>query len=105
MPRAPKVIHQYGRPYKAKTLSGKWVERQDQIYVPSHREVYPVLDYDTHFIYRDGENLGSTLLCTCGSPAGVIGYEGYKRFASYRGMNVIACIYYTNHGHHADGSH
>ena len=105
MAKAPTIIHQYGRPYKARTLSGKWVERQDQIYVPSHREVFPVLEYDNHFIYYDGDHIGSTLLCTCGSQAGVIGYEGYKEFASYQGQNVIACMHYTDKKCHADGSH
>ena len=104
MPKAPVVIHQYGRPVRAKLPNGTVVERQDAIYVSSYREVFKCLDYDTHFLYYDGNHIGSTLMCTCGSHAGVIGYNGYKRFASYQGPQVLACMYYTNNGCHADGS-
>lgn len=105
MPKAPVVIHQFGRPKKAKLLSGKWIDRPDEIYVPTHHRNYSVLDYDSHFVYRDGEHLGSTLMCTCGAAASVIGYEGYRKYASYQGSQVIACLHYTQYGSHADGSH
>ena len=89
MPKAPVVIHQYGRPVRAKLPNGTVVERQDAIYVSSYREVFKCLDYDTHFLYYDGNHIGSTLMCTCGSHAGVIGYNGYKRFTFHSAIILL----------------
>lgn len=104
MSRAPKVIHQYGRPMKARTLNGDIIERQDKIYVPSYRAVFPTLEYDNHFVYYDPHHIGSTLMCTCGSPAAAFGYEAYSRYCSYMGEKVIGCVEHLQHERHADGS-
>ena len=105
MPKAPVVIHQFGRPVKAKLLNGDIVERQEAIYVPSHRETIPCLEYDNHFIYYNGKQRGSTLMCTCGAPAAAFGYEAYRRYCSYMGERVLGCINHLQYGKHADGSH
>lgn len=104
MNKAPTIIHQFGRPKKAKLLNGRWVDRPEHIFVPSYHDVFPTLDYDNHFVYYDGEHIGSTLMCTCGSAAIVVGYEAYRMYASYMGHNVIACMMHTQQGKHADGS-
>jgi hypothetical protein len=108
MTRVSQVIHQYGRPVNAKTLEGTWVERPEKIYIQSYQAIFPCLDYDSHFVYEDPtttRKYGSTLLCTCGSPAVVVGYDGYMKFASYQGEKVVACLHYTQNECHADGSH
>jgi hypothetical protein len=103
MPRTLTIIHQYGRPKIAKDINGDIIHRQDSIYVPSYKQSFPVLDYDNHFVYAT-RNIGSSLMCTCGSPAVVVGYRAYKQYESYKGMNVIACLSHINTGKHADGS-
>jgi len=102
--RAPSVIHQFGRPVKAKLLDGRIVERQDEIYVPSHHAIYPCLDYDQHFVYYDGNALGSTLRCTCGGTAAAFGYQAYKKYCSYMGEKVIGCVTHLQTGRHDDES-
>jgi hypothetical protein len=103
MPRVSQVIHQYGRPVKARLLDGSIVEREDKIYVPSYGMVYPCLDYDNHFVYYK-KQLGSTLMCTCGSQAAAFGYDAYKKYCSYMGERVIGCIVHLQTGRHGDGS-
>jgi len=102
--KAPTVIHQLGRPVRARTLSGDIIERPDKIFVPSYQAVFPVLDYDNHFIYYDPTHMGSTLMCTCGSAAAAFGYDAYKKYCSYMGERVLGCIQHLQTGGHADGS-
>lgn len=104
MGKAPTVIHQRGRPMKATDVDGRTIEREEYIYVKSHRQWYPVLDYDNHFVYRT-DKTGAALLCTCGSVAAAVGYDAYKQYCSFKGMQVVACLNHTNYGVHADGSH
>src|SRR3972149_7656840 len=103
MPKAPVVIHQYGAPMKARLSNGDLVERQDSIYVPTYKAVFPCLEYDNHFIYYKHQ-MGSTLMCTCGSPAAAFGYEAYKRYCSYIAEKVLGCVAHLQGGKHGDGS-
>jgi len=103
MSKSPTVIHQYGRPHRAKLLNGDIVERRDEIYVPSHHQTMPCLDYDNHFVYSY-QQIGSTLMCTCGSPAAAFGYSAYKKYCSYMGAQVIGCVHHLQTGKHGDGS-
>ena len=102
MPKAPIVIHQYGRPVRARLPNGDVVERQDMVL--SNGILYPALDYDNHFVYRYGKNIGSVLRCTCGSDAAEFGYSAYKKYCSYMGEKVIGCIMHLQTGCHGDGS-
>lgn len=97
------IIHQYGRPVKARMLNGDVIERQDSL--PYDGQVLPCLDYDNHFIYHTNYRvIGSTLMCTCGSPAGAFGYDAYKKYCSYIGFQVLGCISHLQTGRHGDGS-
>lgn len=101
-----KVIRNHNDPNRARTLNGRDVQREKEIYLPSHHAVLPVLQTSMHFCFRDASQpRGSTLFCTCGSFAGVFGYEGYKRYQSFIGIEVIACHHFIQHGFHSDGSH
>lgn len=100
------VIRNTGDPNHAKTLDGIPVERQEVIWLPSHRAFLPVLQTSMHFCFRDGSHArGSTLFCTCGSFGIVVGYEAYRGLNKYIGNEVIACHHYIQFGVHADGSH
>ena len=103
MNRAPVVIHQYGRPVKARDVDGQEIFREDHIYVRAYHQWFNVLEYDNHFVYRT-EKMGAALLCTCGSPAAAVGYQEYMKYSSFKGNQVIACIHHLNTGHHSDGS-
>jgi len=102
MPKAPVVIHQYGRPVKARDVDGREIVREDKIFF--NRHWIPCLEYDNHFVYKTDKIGSATLMCSCGSAAGVVGYRAYKRFASYMGTEVVACLHHINTGRHGDGS-
>ena len=102
----PKIIRNHNDPNRAVTLFGKEVYREKEIYLPSHHAVIPVLQTSMHFCFRDGSQpRGSTLFCTCGAPAVVVGYEAYRKYTSFIANEVIACHNFIQYGVHADGSH
>lgn len=101
-----KVIRHAGDPNHARTLAGKEVQREKEIYLPSHKAILPVLQTSMHFCFRDASQpRGSTLFCTCGAPAIVCGYEAYGKYQSFIGNEVIACLSFIQYGVHSDGSH
>ena len=104
MPKAPVVIHQYGRQKRARMPNGDVVEREDRIYVRSYKTSFPTLEYDNHFIYYDETHIGSTIMCTCGSSGAAFAYDAYKKYCSYQGERVLGCVHHLQYGNHADGS-
>lgn len=104
----PKIIRNHNDPNSAVTLNGRRVERLKEIYLPSeaYRRALPVLQTSMHFCFRDPDVArGTTLFCTCGSPAIIIGYDAYKKHSSYLGNEVISCHSFIQYGVHSDGSH
>lgn len=100
---APKVIRIYNKARIA-YVDGETIERQNEIFIPSYRQWYRTIEEDpTHFSYYRRSGLGSTMMCTCGSPAAIYNYDVYGRFTSVNRGQVIACIHYMEHGRHADG--
>lgn len=100
------IIKHHNDPRSAYTLKGDRVERTEQIFLPSDKQWYPVLQTSMHFCFRDPSNpRGTTLFCTCGSAAGVFGYEAYRHWSSFIGNEVIGCISFLQYKRHADGSH
>lgn len=101
------VIRNWNSPNEAITLSGHKVHRENAIYLKSHEAAYAVLPTAMHFCYKDPTVIrGSTLLCTCGAPAGVFGRVAYKGLTSVNyGNEVIACTSYIQNRVHADGAH
>jgi len=102
----PNIIRNFNSPKEAVTLNGNHVYREQNIYLPSHRAVLPVLQTSMHFCFRDASNpRGSTLFCTCGAAGVVVGFDAYKKYQSYIGHEVIACHSFIMYGVHSDGSH
>jgi len=99
----PSVVRNVGTLKHAKNVDGEEVVRQDRITLKSHEQSYPCLNTDTHFIYKS-RRIGSTTLCTCGAPAVVVGYNYYKQYSSFIGLDVLACKFLIQNGRHADGS-
>lgn len=104
----PNIIRNIN-PKQAELPDGQRVYREDRLYLKSHQEWYPCLPTELHFCFFDPRSVqrsGSTIYCTCGSPAAVFGREGYKQFTDiFYGTNVIACTELIQQGCHADGSH
>jgi hypothetical protein len=106
MPRPNNIIRSRNDPYRAITLNGREVRREKEIYLPSHRQSFPVLQTSMHFCFRDASQpRGSTLFCTCGSFGEIVGYRAYKHLNAYIGNEVIVCHSYIQTNQHADGSH
>jgi hypothetical protein len=100
------VIRNTGDPNNAKTLNGKPVRREKELWLPSYNSFIPVLQTSMHFCYHDPSvPRGTTLFCTCGSPAIVVGYEAYRDLQSYMGNEVIVCHHYIQYKVHSDNSH
>lgn len=106
MPRPNNIIRSHNDPNNATTLGGKPVQRETHIFLPSYRQWFYVLQTSMHFCFRDASMpRGTTLFCTCGAPAIIVGFEAYKKYSSFLGNEVIACHNFIQFGVHADGSH
>lgn len=100
------VIRNSGDPNHAKTLGGIPVQREKELFLKSYQQWFPILQTSMHFCFRDASQpRGSTLFCTCGAPAVIVGYEAYKKYQSFIGNEVIVCHHFIQYGRHADGSH
>ena len=100
---APKVIRIYGKARVA-YVNGERVDRPSEIYIPSYHQWFRTIEEDpTHFTYYNRRNPGSTMMCTCGSTAGIYRFDVYRRFTSVNRGEVIACTHYMERGKHADG--
>lgn len=111
------IIKHYNSPNSAVTTDGNTVQRTDKIWFgePDHKFV-ACAPYDNHFVYDDPEvNKGVkyrwTPMCTCGSPAGIVGYNAYREDASPSSGGIgltpgelIVCLAHAQYGRHADGS-
>lgn len=107
------IIKHFSSPNSAVTADGYTVKRQDTLYFEDG--YIKCAPYDTHFIYDDpGFHKGLvgrwTPMCTCGSPAGIVGYNAYKHDASpttkmesLQPGEMIVCLIHAQTGRHADG--
>ena len=71
------------------------------------------IDYDNQFIALDPSNkVGRWFaMCSCGSPAVIVGHQAYKHGASAGNSDddmvageMLVCYWHTTYGKHADGS-
>jgi len=97
------VVRSVGTRRRSTNLQGQEVERVESVYLSTHHQWYPCLNTDTHFMYKS-KSIGSSTLCTCGSPAVCVSYGQYKRYASFMGMEVMACQSLIQNGVHFDRS-
>ena len=103
MTKAPVVIKVAGQARRA-NMDGLTIERKDEIFVPSYRQWFSQLDTHNHFCFRQEHRMGATLLCSCGSDAGIYNYPAYSKFQSTYVGEVVACTSLMQYGRHADGS-
>lgn len=101
-----RIIRSHNDPNHAITLGGIPVQREKELFLKSYRQWFPVLGTSMHFCFLDySQPRGTTLFCTCGAPAVIVGYEAYRKYSSYIGSEVIVCLNFIQHNVHADGSH
>ena len=98
----PSIVRNLGSARKTRLPSGELVEAAEWIQLSDGK--YPTLSGDIHFVYKT-KNLGSSMMCTCGGEAVVVGYAQYKQYSSYIGNDVIMCLNYAQYGEHRDRSH
>lgn len=89
---------------KVAHLDGRTIERQDRIFVRSENAFYPTVDTYMHFVYKQTWKPGSTLMCTCGSVAGVFRYDAYGKYYSTNKGGMVCCVNHMQTGYHADGT-
>ena len=106
------IIKHYLSPNEGITVDGKKVFRKDKVFVKEWGRFVVCAPYDNHFIYLDESNkMGRWFaMCTCGSPAVVVGANVYKKDASptsgsgIRPGEMLVCLHHAQYGKHADGS-
>lgn len=116
--RLVKIAHFHGDLKTATTADGFTVNRVESIYFPEHGLV-KCAPYDNHFIFDDPgfHKKGIrwkgrwTPMCSCGSPAVIVGYQVYRNDASPTTSaestipgEMIVCYSHATYGKHADGS-
>lgn len=114
------IIHHRNSPNSAVTLDGKEVRREDKLWYSETDDKGYILTgryimcapYDDHFIYADPmfhQIIGRwKYMCTCGSPAVIVGYDVYKDMASYATEGsikgeMLICKYHFENGVHQTG--
>lgn len=97
------IIKFMGRAKRA-NLNGELIEREDTIFVPSEKSWFRTIETYDHFVYRRKKGtFGSTLMCSCGSPAGIFNYDAYSQFQSENMGRLVCCIIHMQSGRHSDG--
>jgi hypothetical protein len=106
------IIKHFGTPNDAVTVDGIRVHRQEKVFVLDAARFIMCAPYDNHFIYLDtSKKVGRWFaMCTCGSPAVIVGYNAYKKDSSpTSGVGIspgemLVCHIHASFGKHADGS-
>ena len=107
-------IRSFGDKNTAITMDGNKVSRQEFIFAEGYNMVR-CIPYELHFVYEDPSKKKGrwSLMCTCGSMAGIISFNDMKQSMTVQGTEtgyVLACIAHTASkqntgiGRHADGS-
>lgn len=127
-----KVVKFTGDRKSAQLADGKMVYRSENIWMGKEYGLVHCSPTGPHFVYADPDfNVKTgqwpmdskgrpykkfigryTPLCTCGSPAGVVGSNVYKGLASPTSKldsttagQMVVCLAMVQLGHHLDGSH
>lgn len=104
------IIHHFGSPNEAYTLDNLKVERQEYLYAGITYGMVRCAPYDDHFIYNDPYKVRPGIdaprwlaMCTCGSPAVIVGTKVYGIYASPEGYLLVCMAHMTNGVHQTGG--
>ena len=87
--------------------------KEGKLWIDAIGRPVKLADYDNHFIALDPTNKKGRwfALCSCGSPAVIVGYNVYKHGASAGNSDdgmvageMLVCYMHSLNGRHADGS-
>jgi hypothetical protein len=100
------IIQHRGSPNSAKTVDGFDVHREEKVFIVDLPGFVPCAPYDDHFVYLDpSTEVGRWFaMCTCGSPAVLVGSIAYKDDGSPQGMMLICYIHATTGLHTTGGT-
>ena len=108
------TVRGWGDKNSAITHDGIKIERQEYFFFPEFsNSLIRATPYELHFIFEDKSKKRGrwTLMCTCGSPAGIVSYKDMNGLMSPTlGELVICCLAHNSSknnvgiGRHADGS-
>lgn len=94
------TVKYYNSPNKVTLDNGLTVTRAEKI------DGVICAPYDNHFIYEVPKRFKRSwfAMCTCGSPAVIVGSDVYKEDASpTKSGQMIVCLSHANTGKHATG--
>jgi hypothetical protein len=75
-----------------------------KIFVPEYGAFVRCAPYGNHFIFEVPVRIkGPAWMCSCGSPAHMVGAKAYGHLSSYKDA-MIVCQNHTTFNRHADGS-
>lgn len=100
------IIKQFNSPTEAVTVDGNKVYRKEKVYIPEWGAFAKCAPYDNHFVYLDTSNkVGRWFaVCTCGSPAVLVGFDAYKRDSSKEPLPMLVCYAHASIGTHTTDS-
>ena len=78
--------------------------RKDKLFVPEYGTEIRIVEYGNHFIFEVPARIkGPSWMCSCGSPAVMVGANAYSHLSSYKEA-MIVCQVHTQGNRHADGA-
>ena len=102
-----KIIHHYGQVTEATLPNGKKIHKFEKLSVieaGKKPRMVQCAPYDNHFIYETEEKNMSHYMCTCGSPAVIVGYGAYTDDASPTPTGeLLVCYFHAQTGKHSSG--
>jgi len=100
------IIKSYNTLKKVTLYDGTVIynDRMDKMFVPEYGAFIKKVEYGNHFIFEVPKHIkGTSWMCSCGSPAVMVGAKAYGHLSSYKDA-MIVCQNHTTYNKHADGS-
>ena len=100
------IIKSYNTLKKVTLFDGTEIfnDGRDALFVPEYGTEIKCAPYGNHFIFEVPKRIkGASWLCSCGSPAVMIGAKDYAHLSSMKEA-MIVCQFHTMNNKHSDGS-
>ena len=99
------IIRSHNTPNKVTLFDGTVIHRDsnEMMFIPEYGVAIRCAPYDVHFLFEVPARIkGASLLCSCGSPAVIVGAKAYAHLSSYKEAMVV-CQHHTMFNKHSDG--
>jgi len=99
------IIRSHGTPDKVTLADGTVIYRDpdERMFIPEYGTFIKCAPYSTHFLFTVPVRIkGAGMLCSCGSPAVIVGAKAYAHLSSFKEAMVV-CQFHTTNNRHADG--